>query len=82
MKQVVLSITEDSDKRLRKLASEYMDGRKGSLSKTVEDALILLDKRIRQERGIIRLKELANEDINYGVGRFERTQAYKSARLG
>ena len=77
MKQVVLSLKEDSDMRLRRLARITGDGRKGSLSKTVEEALILLEKKIVQKNALEKLKQFADEDINYGIGSFKREYAYE-----
>lgn len=77
MKQVVLSLKEESEARLRKLAQETRGGRKGALSETVEEALMLLEKKMRQKKALKKLEELASEDASYGVKKFERKEAYR-----
>ena len=77
MKQLVLSVNEESDERLRKLAMELKGGRKGSLSETVEDALVVFEKDVRQKRALKKLMELSKQNIDYGVGRFDREEAYE-----
>lgn len=81
MKQLVLSVEDESDERLRRLARELKGGRKGSLSATVEEALLVLEKDVKQKRALLRLKELANRGRNLGVGTFDRRDAYSGHRF-
>lgn len=76
LKQVVLSISEESDARLRRLARKMMNGRKGSISQTVEASLILLEKRTMQAKALIKLKTLSEENKSYGIKKFRRSDAY------
>lgn len=77
MKQVVLSLKEESEERLRRLAQEAYAGRKGSLSKTVEDALLAFEKLTKQQKALNRWMEIAKEGRKLGVGHFEREEAYR-----
>jgi Arc/MetJ-type ribon-helix-helix transcriptional regulator len=76
MKRVLLSLTDNSEKRLRRLA-QAKGGEKGSLSETVEEALLLLEKQLRQKNALERLQALADEDRVLGVGTFDREEAYR-----
>ncbi|MBI5553326.1 MAG: hypothetical protein HY917_01150 [Candidatus Diapherotrites archaeon] len=77
MKQVVLSLNDESEKRLRRLALQVNEGKKGALSKTVEEALFELEKQRLQRKSLARLMELANQDLMLGVGKFDREEAYR-----
>lgn len=77
LKQVVVSLTDKGDERLRRLAIEIKGGKKGSLSQTVEEALELLEKKIKQMAAMKRLKEISDKGVFLGVGKFEREDAYK-----
>jgi len=77
LKQVVLSLSDKGERRLRDLAQKTRQGRKGALSETVEDGLILLEKRLKQKSFLRRLKKLAGEDLVFGVGKFAREEAYR-----
>ena len=77
LKQVVVSLTDKGDERLRRLAIEIKGGKKGSLSETVEEALELLEKKIKQLAAMKRLKEISDKGVFLGVGKFEREDAYK-----
>ncbi|GEM_PF-6163531 len=77
MKQVVLSLSEESDERLRRLALTTRSGKKGALSQTVEEALALLEKKLKQKHSLRRLAELANADSKLGVNQFARDDAYR-----
>ncbi len=77
MKQVVLSLQDDSEKRLRRLAHELKGGKKGALSKTVEESLILLEKEMKRRAAFKRLMEIANENRVLGIGKFSRDDIYE-----
>ena len=76
LKQVVLSLKEETELKLRRLAIQTHGGRKGSLSQTVEDALLLLEKQAKQKKALALWLALANEDKILGVGKFDREEAY------
>lgn len=76
MKQVVLSLSDEGEKRLRRLARETKEGKKGALSETAEEALLLLEKNMEMWKARKRLMEIANENIDFGVGKFDREKAY------
>ncbi len=76
MRQVVLSLSEESEERLRRLALRTRNGRKGALSQTVEDALLLLEKRLKQGKALERLQEISTQNRALGVGKFDREEAY------
>ena len=76
MAQVVLSLSKESEDRLRRLAQITKQGRKGALSDTVEEAIFLLEKKLKQKASLGRLKTLASQDKVFGAGRFKREEAY------
>ena len=82
MGQIVLSLEKKDEERLRELAKETNNGKKGAISQTVAEALVELEKKRRQQKALKRLFELANEDQDYGVGRFDRNEIYRGKRFG
>ena len=62
LKQVVLSLKDESEARLRRLAQKTRGGRKGALSETVDEALYLLEKKLKQQSSLVKLKELAGKE--------------------
>lgn len=82
MKQVVLSLSDEGNARLRRLARETNEGKKGALSQTAEEAFELLEKERRQKKALLKLKELANKNLKLGVGKFVREDAYYGKRFG
>ncbi|MDP2667056.1 MAG: hypothetical protein Q8P05_06165 [Candidatus Diapherotrites archaeon] len=80
MKQRLISISDEKDKLLTKLAMEK-GGKKGAISATVEEALELLDKENRRKRAWKKAWELSNRDIDLGVGTFKRADLYKGKRF-
>ena len=78
MRQVVLSLHETAEDRLRRMAQQQYSGKKGSLSKTVEEALLVLEKQRKQRKALERLLQISREDRILGVGRFERNEAYRA----
>ena len=79
---MVLSLSDEGNARLRRLAMETDDGKKGALSQTAEEALKLLEKEREQRKALLRLKELANKNLKLGVGKFVREDAYYGKRFG
>ena len=72
-----MSLKDDSEERLRRLAQQTKGGKKGALSETVEEALYLLDKKLMQKKSLANLKKLVDMDRSFGVGKFEREEAYR-----
>ena len=79
---MVLSLSDAGNARLRRLASETNEGKKGALSQTVEEGLISLEKKRRHQQALKRLLELADENKSYGVKKFVRADAYRGKRFG
>ena len=82
MGQILLSLKTETEQKLRRLAKELKGGKKGALSETVEEALKALEKQVSREHAWKRLKELADEDINWGIGKFDRNEIYSGKRFG
>ena len=73
---MLVSLKEESVKRLRGLAHDRKGGKKGALSEVVEEALELLEKRARQEKAIEKLRKMVHEAKPLGIGKFNREDAY------
>lgn len=81
MGQILLSLSEKGEKRLRYLAE--LDGKKkDAVSETVERALEALEKEMVREQAWKRASQLADADIDLGVGKFDRKEFYKGTRSG
>lgn len=74
---MVLSLSDEGNSRLRRLAMETDNGKKGALSQTVEEGLALLEKEREQRKALVRLKQLANQNFKWGVKKFVREDAYR-----
>ncbi len=74
MKQRLISLSEEKDKLLEKLAKER-GGKKGSISSTIEDALDVLARESRRELAWKKLKAFADADIDLKMGKFDRDGA-------
>lgn len=74
MKQRLISLCEEKDKLLEKLAKER-GGKKGSISSTIEDALDVLARESRRELAWKKLKAFADADIDLKMGKFDRDDA-------
>ena len=72
----MLSLSDKGDEKLRWLAHEIKGGKKGAISATVEEALDLLEKKLKQSAAMKRLKEISDKGVYLGVGKFEREDAY------
>lgn len=81
MGQILLSLSQKGEKRLRYLA-ELKGGKKGSLSETVEQALEVFEREMSREEAWKRARILADANIDLGVGRFDRKELYKGKRFG
>ncbi len=81
MGQILLSLSEVAENRLRRLAM-MRGGKKGALSQTVEESLRVLEKEMAREYAWQRLKAFADQDIDLGIGKFDRNELYKGKRFG
>lgn len=77
MVQVVLSLEKDVNKTLRELAHILYEGKKGSMSKVVEDALLAYKKELDREKAFKKLLYMAKNARDLGVGKFKREEAYE-----
>lgn len=80
MKKVLLSLSKKGVERLHKLAKLNSEN-EGSISETVELALLLLEKEFDHDVAWKKLKVFANKDINLGIGKFNRNDAYTGKRF-
>ena len=81
MKKRLVSLSDEGDARLERLAREKYRNEKGAISKTVEKALEELDKDDRQRTAIRKLIEFAKQNRKLGIGKFERHMAYQGKRF-
>jgi len=75
MVQIVLSISEKHNKKLRDLAMKEFEGKKGAISAIVEQGIDLAEEKVRKQRAHERLLHLARNAQNLGVGKFSRAEA-------
>ena len=76
MVQVVLSLEAKADLALRELAREVYGGRKGALSKVVEDSLELMRREVEKQKAHEELVSEARKAKKLGVGSFKRSGLY------
>lgn len=82
MKQRLLSFSDEGDARLKRLAKETNEGKKGAFSQTVEEALELLEKERRRKRAASFILDFARQNRKLGVGKFVRASIYRGHRFG
>ncbi len=75
MVQIVLSLSKEKEKELRQLAMEKYDGKKGSLSKIVEEGIELLKNDSLQKKADKDFWEMVNNAKDLGIGKFTREEA-------
>jgi|SaaInlStandDraft_4_1057021.scaffolds.fasta_scaffold78561_1 hypothetical protein len=75
MVQIVLSLSEEKEKELRKLAIEKYDGKKGALSKVVEDGIDLVKNQTNQKKADKRFWDMVNNAKDLGKIEFTREEA-------
>ena len=80
MEKILVSLSEKGVERLRKLA-KWKGNKKGAISETVEMALEVLEKEFQREVAWRKLKALADEDIKWGIGKFDRNELYTGKRF-
>lgn len=76
MVQVVLSLEEKYDKKLRKLANTLYNGKKGAMSEVVERGIELVEEKTRRDRAYKKLLALSAKAKAVGIGKFKREEAY------
>ena len=77
MAQVVLSLEDNYDKKLRSLANTLYGGKKGSMSEVVERGLDLVEEETKRSRAHFKLLFLINNAKDAGIGKFGREEAYE-----
>jgi len=75
MVQIVLSLSEKKDKELRQLAIEKYEGKKGALSKVVEEGIELVKNQKQKTRAEKDFWEMVNNAENWHIGKFTREEA-------
>lgn len=75
MVQVIVSLSEEKEKELRKLAMDKYDGKKGSLSKIVEEGIEMVKNKKEQEKNDKDFWELVNNAKDLGKINFTREEA-------
>ena len=76
MVQIVLSISEKHNKKLRDLAMKEFEGKKGALSAIVEKGIDLVEKETKMSEAHNKLIWLAKNKAGKGDGKFDRNEVY------
>jgi len=74
--QIVLSISEEHNKKLRELAMEKFGGKKGALSAIVEKGIDLAEQEEKRQKAHERIIWLAKNCSGKGDGKFDRKEIY------
>ncbi|MDD3083713.1 MAG: hypothetical protein PHP82_01695 [Candidatus ainarchaeum sp.] len=75
MVQIVLSLSKEKEKELRQLAMEKYDGKKGSLSKIVEEGIDLVKSKKDKGEADKDFWEMVNNAKDLGKIKFDRQEA-------
>jgi hypothetical protein len=75
MGQIVLSLKNETEKELRKLAVDLYNGKKGALSEIVSRGITLVSEEEKRSVAHKRLLEYARNAKDLGVGKFNRDEA-------
>ena len=75
MVQIVLSLSKEKEKELRNLAIEKYNGKKGALSKIVEEGIDLVKSQTTQKKADKDFWEMVNNAKDLGIGKFTREEA-------
>lgn len=75
MVQIVLSLSKEKEKELRRLASEMYNGKKGALSKIVEDGITLVSSQKEKIKADKDFWEMVNNAKDLRIGKFTREEA-------
>ena len=76
-RQVVLSLEDKYDEKLRRLAKDLFDGRKGAMSDVVEKGLDLVEEKTKRSKAHSKLLFLVNNARDLGIGKFDREEAHE-----
>ncbi len=77
MVQIVLSLEAEYDKKLRRMASEMYNNKKGAMSEIVEHGLDLFEKESKRNAAYLKLLALSKQNLKFGVKNFKREDAYE-----
>ncbi len=77
MVQIVLSLEEKYDKKLRELAKKEFNGEKGSLSTIVEKGIDLFEKEIKMQKAREKLLLLSKQNRKIEFDEFKRNEVYE-----
>jgi len=75
-RQVVLSLEDKYDEKLRRLAKDLFDGRKGAMSDVVEKGLDLVEEESKRDKAYTKLLKKVRNARAVGIGTFKREEAY------
>ncbi|MBN2066936.1 MAG: hypothetical protein JW744_00530 [Candidatus Diapherotrites archaeon] len=75
-KQVVLSLEDKYDEKLRRLAKDLYNGKKGAMSEVVEKGLDLVEEESRRDEAYKKLLRKVRNAGAVGIGKFKREEAY------
>jgi len=76
MVQVVLSLKQETEQKLRRMARELKGGKKGALSAVVTEALDEYEQRAQQMLALEKLRKIADKGLKLGITKFNREDAY------
>lgn len=76
-RQVVLSLEDKYDEKLRRLAKDLFQGRKGAMSDVVEKGLDLVEEESRRGKAHAKLLFLVDNARDVGIGKFNREEAHE-----
>lgn len=76
MVQIVLSLEREIEQELREIAQRLYQGKKGALSKVVEQALRLLHRELERKQAYAKLLHEAEHAQKLGIGKFKREELY------
>ena len=76
MVQVVLSLEEKYNQKLRHLAQLLYNNKKGAISEVVENSLDVFEKNLKRDKVYPEMLHAAKNAENWGVKKFVRDEAY------
>ena len=75
MSKLIISLSKEKEKELRKLAMDKYDGKKGALSKIVEEGIDLVKNHEQQSKADKDFWNMVNNAKNLKIGKFTREEA-------
>jgi hypothetical protein len=75
MGKIIISLSNEKEKELRKLAMDKYNGQKGSLSKIVDEAIDLVKNQDQQSKADKDFWNMVNNAKNLKIGKFTRDEA-------